>query len=399
MARFAGRAESLKRGTIERGMLFDMGVRKLQHWLDSEAPMGLVYGEPGSGKTHLIRRYVGGAGIEVYDFDKTGGGYRLLDKPESTRVVAVDDVGYALNHARARELEGERGTVERVVEQLKGFYRQAQESGARLLLISTANMGDMASRIQEPQLQREFLGAFQELCLPDDVGALKKAGLGLPPVKSPIIYRSVEQNRPVAGIKTFRDRAALEWQVRRTFKMVDIPFLWHESWTPGKTPRYESAILRVGDLRHFPRWTKATVLDTKPIPLFSYIFTSRFEINEDFFPLASPRQLALARKRLGEEISSETVNQYLSNMNPVERERMGLPEGFKSWVFDREPSIRIYHPESNPMQVLRGVIHHIWQREVGSYHAFARALFGSGNDREAEEVLVSRALDQEHPAL
>ncbi|MBI4015666.1 MAG: ATP-binding protein [Candidatus Aenigmarchaeota archaeon] len=384
-----GRAEYLGKGQITDNPLFNVGVGKFEAWLEGSQQRGLVYGGPGSGKTFLLRHFADSAGIVHYTLDKETYEMKHLSSPRGDeKIVVCDDANYALKAARIRELRGERGIVNEVVERILGLETEAEKSGQRFLLASTENIGTLASRIKDPETRTKFVRRFADVCTHYDVGALKYAGL--PPIieiehLDNVIEREFDPNAKHEGFRISGAERELELIVRESFGMKNIPFLWKYNW------EFESQD------RKTKKWVmdhdSMFIIDLKLLNSFDAIshLNIGWKLNSYMY-LSTLRKLYLAQSELG-RISINSINRYLDKIPASSR----LPVPISRAIPESKLPNDEWHftTDSRPLGTIKFVLDTIYREAMHDTLSTARELFSAPTDQEAEAVLLGTAIAAE----
>jgi hypothetical protein len=310
--RYKGRSEYHDKDRIRKEPLFPIGEGELRKWLADGARYGLVLGSPGSGKTHLVRNHVKDIKT-IYVLDKDRMEYTALDSASDTDVMVIDDVNYAIKAAALKEMKGKKGAVKSTIEALEALDEEARRKDARVLLVSTESLGSLSDLIEEPELKKRFLGRFVDCCYYDDIPVLRSVGID-PPARYNLIHRDLKISEPITRqidskhveyrpdfTRTLivKSIIGLEKDVRKTFKMRNVPFLVPALWLGySKKPDYEIVDLDNLDDCRVDRYTGALI---GPVTeMFPNLLINGTYLKSHLLPLAGFRQLRIAQERFHE---------------------------------------------------------------------------------------------------
>lgn len=212
----------------------------------SRKKVGMLTGQRGTGKTHLIMALEKEIPVKIYELDKEKlregiVNFVPITNPEKPKITVVDDVHYLIKSMMVSRLLGGAVSEEVVVGKLEDFAKESKENGTKLILVADTGPAGLAMRFaKEPNIKRLLTildGAFDSI---DDKtyfctylgkaydGSREKQNiLNLDFRGSPVYY----YDTPGVDTKEMTRRIA------RQFKMRDVPYAFYDA--RSGTERYQ----------------------------------------------------------------------------------------------------------------------------------------------------------------
>jgi len=193
--------------------------------------VGMVVGDRGSGKTHLLRLLAKEIPLDIYVLDKESINegtirYSRSIVSESPKITVVDDLHYLLKTMQLTSYGDNPISEEEVVDKLYGFKEESKRLGSQLIFVSDDGPAGLSMRFQDQEQKARLMRLLEGCVDTGDDSTIFGNVIGK--------YQYTEQQYVVnlnrRGLKRFFNKRFKQTRqnILRDLNMKDIPFVYFD---------------------------------------------------------------------------------------------------------------------------------------------------------------------------